>query len=109
MVYIAIVHLIGERNLSGSRVSDLLVYSGFAISPMFLSLPIALIFMVLGVRPFLYLLVILGILLLIYFNIIHGVQDNYKIDYANALVISIEPIIYLFCMIGLVILLLIIF
>ena len=105
MFYLPVIHLICEKNMPGSRVSDLLVYSGFALSPFYLSLPIALIVALSGISSFVYYLFIFALFIKVIINLILGIKDNYQFQTVNAIMAFLAPVFFL-CVIPMAVLLL---
>lgn len=93
MIYLPMIHLFAEKNMPGARISDLFVYSGFILSPLFFSLPAALIIFAFNLTPIVYQLIVLLIILKIFHNVVNGVKDNYRLSIKSAVQISFTPLI----------------
>ncbi|MHB9155210.1 MAG: hypothetical protein ACYC5N_05885, partial [Endomicrobiales bacterium] len=78
--YLPVIHLFAEKNLPGSRVSDLLVYSGFVLSPLFLTLPLAFIFLLVPSGWLFYSLALLALWIKIILDFVSGVKINYQLS-----------------------------
>lgn len=90
--YLPVIHLFAETRMPGSRVTDLLIYTGFILSPLFFTLPLAFIFMLLPFSWVLYSLATLVIFALIVFEFVQGVQINYHLNTWPAILVTILPV-----------------
>jgi hypothetical protein len=89
--YLPLIHLLAERFMVQSRVSDLIIYSGFALSPLMLALPLAFLSRGFRLGPVFYFLAVLVISVKIFINIVSGVSENYKISRGRALWFTVLP------------------
>ena len=93
LLCIPIIHLFAEKSLPGSRISDLMVYSGFILAPLVLTLPAAFILLLLGrLAKTFYVLFLTAITIKILLDFFAGIRDNYQITRSRALVVLFAPL-----------------
>jgi len=89
--YLPLIHLLAERFMLQGRVSNLMIYSGFVLSPLMLALPLAFLSRGFRLGPVFYFLAVLIISVKIFVNIVSGVSENYKISRGRALWFTVLP------------------
>lgn len=90
--YLPVIHLFAETRMPGSRISDLFIYSGFILSPLFFTLPLALIFMLFPLSWALYSMAMVVILAVIFVNFVRGVNINYHLGAWQSVLAAVLPL-----------------
>lgn len=92
-LYMPLVHALGERYMPQSKVSELLIYTGFCYAPLLLTLPFAAVCTLFNAGPFLYSVAVMILFFRILSNIVSGVRDNYFISPGRAAWLTLLPMI----------------
>lgn len=89
--YVPLIHALAERFMPQSRVSDLLIYSGFSFAPLLLALPVSMLCAVFTGGMIFYVIFVLVAFTRVLSSLISGVKVNYNISSGRATWLTLLP------------------